>query len=119
MTETVTLRILNEDESTWLVSLDLTASNVIQVTVGSDPFSDRPALKIKLNAEAGAWLSENTRKYLMHQMQMAIDSRVILDAQILEPMESGEFMISGGRSRMYEELKRAIKAKSDFEEERA
>ena len=55
----------------------------------------------------------------MHQMQMAIGSRVILDAQILEPMESGEFMISGGRSRMYEELKRVIKAKSDFEEERA
>lgn len=119
MTEKVSLRILNEDESTCLVSLELTDNNVLHVTVGSDPFSDLPALKIRLNGDAGAWLSENTRKYVMHRLQMAIGSRVILEAEILEPMESGELMISGGPSRIYEELKREIKAKLDFEEKRA
>ena len=115
MTEIVALRIIDEDESSWLVSLELTHHNVINVTVGSDPLNGLPALKLKLNSEAGAWLSENTRRYVMHQMQMAIGSRVLLEVPILEPMESEDIMISGGRRREYEELKRAIKAKLDFE----
>lgn len=102
------LQIKSKNGLIKLEKLEMCDAYVSKVVLGRDPRTEQPALFLLMTEAGGAWLAENTTKYVNHNMDLIADGDLVISPIIMEPIVGGEMQVSGDTGFDLERIGRAL-----------
>lgn len=92
----------------WVGMLKVCGARTLSATIDLDSYTKRPALTIKLDAEATTRLAMLTRRATGDPMAVRLDGVVVMQPTVFEPILHGTLQLNGPDADVLERLRRAL-----------